>query len=351
MDVKQAKTALDTVIKKSRVHLYKPIQVAEILYHHRTNPNTIDLLRLDDYRNQSKKWRDDISLALLGRRCTSTARFQDDLFNDNATPPEVLNVLGQENIRTGGAVEAYIYGCFTNKHTQLTVALKYCLAATRENFQVITFINSFRDEAGLKRSIDKIYEVIVYALFSTLVSALELKVEISINPDKHALLSEFTDFAQMVMCLDVDTSKSIQSAKVFRVGVTNAADRGLDMYSNWGPAIQIKHLNLNEELAEEIVDGVSSDKIVIVCKDAEERVIFSLLNQIGWRNKIQSIITETNLANWYEKALRGKYSDILGDELLSCLCSEISNEFPSLTETPDMLKERGYEKCINDYWV
>ena len=33
-----AKKALDTVIRKSRVHLYKPIQIAEILFHHRTEP-------------------------------------------------------------------------------------------------------------------------------------------------------------------------------------------------------------------------------------------------------------------------------------------------------------------------
>ena len=34
-----------------------------------------------------------------------------------------------------------------------------------------------------------------------------------------------------------------------------AADRGLDMYSNWGPAIQIKHLSLDVELAKNIVDA------------------------------------------------------------------------------------------------
>ncbi len=351
MDVRQAKNALDKVIQKSRVHLYKPIQIAEILYRHRTAPGSIDLLNLDDYRNASKKWRNDISIVLLGRVCTSSARFQDDLFNDNAIPPQVLAVLGEENVRTGGAVEAYIYGRFTNKHTQLASALNYCLNATCENFNVGVFINSFRDEAGLKRSIDKIYEVIVYALFSTLVSALELKIEVSINQTKQALLTEFADFAKMIMCLDIDNGKNIQSAKVFRVGVTNAADRGLDMYSNWGPAIQIKHLSLNEELAEEIVDGVSSDKIVIVCKDAEEKLILSLLNQIGWRSKIQSIITETNLIDWYEKALRGKYADVLGDELLSCLSGEISNEFPSLTETPDILKGRGYDEIYSDYWA
>ena len=39
----------------------------------------------------------------------------------------------------------------------------------------------FWAEAGLKRSIDKVYEKIVYALFSTLIDTLELKVEISRN--------------------------------------------------------------------------------------------------------------------------------------------------------------------------
>ena len=36
LDRDDAKKALDNVIKKSRVHLYKPIQIAEILYRDRT---------------------------------------------------------------------------------------------------------------------------------------------------------------------------------------------------------------------------------------------------------------------------------------------------------------------------
>lgn len=347
---KQAKAALDTLISKSRVHLYKPIQIAEILYHARTAPNTINLLNLEDYRNKSKKWRDDISVVLLGRVCTSSARFQDDLFNANAIPPDILNKLGNENARTNGAVEAYIYRCFTRKHTQLSEAFTYALCSTKESFQVGEFIGSFWREPGLKRSIDKIYEIVVYSLFSTLVSALELKVEISINPQKHALLSEFEDFAQMVMSLDISNPSNIQDARVFRVGITNAADRGLDMYSNWGPAIQIKHLSLDEDLAEDIVGSVSSDRIVIVCKDAEASVIVSLLNQIGWKSRLQSIVTESNLTIWYEKALRGTYADLLGSELLSCLCEEIANEFPSLDETPTVLRERGYDQITDPFW-
>ena len=320
------------------------------MYHARKNPNNCNLLSLEDYRNKSKKWRDDITIVLLGRKCNSSAKFQDDLFNENAIPPKILDILGKENIRTNGAVEAYIYSRFMGKYDQLSDALSYCLESTNKTFQVKTLIDKFRHEPGLKRSIDKVYEIVVYALFSTLVSALELKVEISLNSSKKDLLLEFSDFAKMVMCIDTENLNNTQDARIFRVGVTNAADRGLDMYSNWGPAIQIKHLCLDEEMAENIVDSVSSDRIIIVCKDAEQRVIYSLLNQMGWKSKIQSIVTEQNLINWYEKALRGKYSSITGKILLQCLSTEITFEFPSINEIPDILKCRKYEDISDNFW-
>ncbi len=347
--VEEAKNALDIVIEKSRVHLYKPIQVAEILYRDRVTKD-IDLSLLETYRTKSKRWRDIVSQELVGRICTSSAKFQDNLFEDNATPPEVLVVLGKENIRTNGAVEAYIYNKVTNKHSQLQVAIKYCQTSTKDTFKVKDFIDSFWQEPGLKRSLDKIYEIIVYALFSTLVEAMNLKVEISINEDSYPLLKEFEDFSKKIMCIDSTNTQHIQEAKIYRVGVTNAADRGLDMYSNWGPAIQIKHLSLTLPLAESIVNSVSSDRVVIVCKDAEKDVILSLLNQIGWQSHIQSIVTESDLINWYEKALRGKFSNILGDKLLETLINEIAEEFPSVDDTPDILRDRHYENIVDEYW-
>ena len=163
-------------------------------------------------------------------------------------------------------------------------------------------------------------------------------------------MSELEDFSKKVMNLDIFNPTYIQDAKIFRVGVTNAADRWLDMYSNFGVAIQIKHLSLDENLAEDIVENISSDKIIIVCKDAEQKIILSLLNQIGWRSKIQSIITEKNLIDWYEKALRGKFSKIIGDKLIENLCLEIAEEFPSVAELPEILKLRHYEKISDSFW-
>lgn len=349
MDREQAKAALDNLIKISRVHLYKPIQIAEILYRHRQNPE-MNLLDKESYRTISRRWRDEVSIDLLGRKCTSTARFQDDLFNDNAIPPEVLYVLGQENLRTNGAVEAYIYSRFDNRHTQLSEALNYCLVSTKDDFDVKKFIDSFWREPGLKRSLDKIYEIIVYALFATIIDELEISVEVSINKDKIDILHEFEDFTKNVLNIDFSKPIHIEKARIYRVGVTNAADRGLDMYANWGPAIQIKHLALDEELAESIVESVSSDKIIIVCKSAEKALIVSLLTQIGWKTRIQSIITEDDLVDWYERALRGKYADLMGQKLLGTLVEEIAEEFPSVDTQENILTPRHYERIHDDFW-
>ncbi len=103
MDNKTAKDQLDTVIKKARVHFYKPIQIAEILYRDRVEKD-IDLDNLETYRTPSRKWRDIISLRFIGRISTSSARYQDDLFNANATPPAILSQLEKINRDSGGAL-------------------------------------------------------------------------------------------------------------------------------------------------------------------------------------------------------------------------------------------------------
>ena len=122
MNREQAKAMLYDVIKKSRVHLYKPIQIAKILYRDRVTGD-IALSKLEDYRTKSKGWRDQISIKLLGPRCTSSSKFQDDLFN--AIPPEAIVELGKENRRANGGVEAYIYMSFLEEHTQLKELLEY----------------------------------------------------------------------------------------------------------------------------------------------------------------------------------------------------------------------------------
>ena len=352
MEIRTAKESLDKVIDKGRVHLYKPIQIAEILYHDRTE-NDISLTDLSTYRTNSRRWRDVVCIKFLGRTSTSSARYQDDIFNDNAIPPNVLAELGRENRAKKGIVEAYIYQKFAQRFSQMSTGLDYTKTHDKSNFKLDEFLAMFWNEAGLRRSIDKVYEIVVYSLFSALVEALEVTVEVSLNPTKADILKEFEDFANRVIQLSPKQTSIKLKARINRVGVTNAADRGLDMWANFGLAIQIKHLSLTEELAENIVSSVSADRIVIVCKDTEQRVIVSILNQIGWKSRIQSIVTETDLLTWYVKALRGKFSNTIGDKVLKKLHDEIMVEFPATNNTEFMkfYDQRGYNKLSDRLWV
>lgn len=349
-----AKDALDSVITKSRVHLYKPIQIAEILFSQRTNSDlNIDLMELETYRTRSKKWRDIVCMQFLGRVSTSSAKFQDNLFEDNAIPPVLLSSLGIENIDNDGIVEAYIYKKFEEKHMQLENALNYCLQSTKENFELMGFLNQFWEQPGLKRSLDKIFEIVIYSLFEVITTAMKVKIDIYYDSETTGILSEFSEFAEKVLNLNAENNRKTLDAHFHRVGVTNAADRGLDMYVNFGSVVQIKHLSLDEDLAEDIVTSITSNKIIIVCKSAEENIINSLLTQIGWRSRIQAVITVDELVSWYEKALTGTYSDELGEKIISTLSDEIKNEFPSVGNNDFQVfkNNRGYNNLSSEYWA
>jgi len=349
----KAKESLDIVIRKSRVHLYKPIQIAEILYHDRVKSfSNLDLGDLESYRTLSKGWRDDICLRFVGRTSTSSAKYQDDLFSETAVPPEVLKTLGGINRANNGLVEAYIYKAFNDKHSQLENALDYCLNRGKDDFYVKELMNAFWVQPGLRRSIDKVFEIIVYALFESIIKAIGIKVDIYYDNKDSKIVDEFCDFAEKVLSLSPIKNRNSLDAHFHRVGVTNAADRGLDMFANFGSVVQVKHLSLNEELAESIATEITVRKIIIVCKDSEKKVIGNLLTQIGWRDRIQSIITLEEIIDWYERALRGVFSDEISEVLLEEIRCQIKLEFPSVgnVDFGAFLDSRGYKKIVNSDW-
>ena len=344
MDNTTAKNHLDTLIRKTRIHFYKPIQVAEILHRDRIERD-IDLDDLESYRTHSRRWRDEISLRFVGRKSTSSSRFQDNLFDANATPPSVLARLGEINRRNEGAVEAYIYTAFRERLSQVSSGLSIVSQADSSSFRLTDFTERFRRTPGLARSVDKIFEIVVYALFSTLLEVLDVKIGVRIDNINTTLLKEFADFTEKVLGLSEATPVRYQDAKVYRAGVTNAADRGLDMWANFGVAIQIKHISLTPATVADITSGISADRIIVVCKECERDVLVSVLKQFGSAHRLQSVITEEELEHWYEKALRGESAEFIGDRVLQKLANEITVEFPSVTSDFDnFFKARGYDR-------
>lgn len=339
----EVRKALDRIIKIARVHFYKPIQIAEILYRHRSEKGW-DLNDLESYRNVSKKWRDEISLQLVGRRSTSSQKYQDNIFEENAMPPRLLAVLGEVNKKDKGFVEVYIYKCLRVRLSSVHEAWKYIKEATPEAFSLRELVSRFVKVAGLRRSIDKMYEIAVYALFSTLVRELKAQVTLELKNEDKEILKDFERFIKTVLGIDAEHTTLVLPAALYRVGVANAADRGLDMWGNFGVAVQVKHLTLTPAILEDIAEDILADRIVVVCLDVEKEAISALLKQIGWGSRIQGIITLSDLDDWYRLCLSKKYKTKLGANLLSDLKREFEAEFPSSENIIPFLRERGYDK-------
>ncbi|MDQ3387115.1 MAG: HaeII family restriction endonuclease [Actinomycetota bacterium] len=339
--LEKAKNRLDRIIDKARVDLYKPVQVAEVLRKSRED-ESLNISDLDSYRNPSVKWRDTVTMKLTGKRSSSSARYQHDLWNDTAMPPTILEVLDRENKDTGGAVERYVYMRYQERQGMVTRAIVSVEKATAQDFQLRGLLEAFVAQPGIRRSVDKAYEIVVHSLFETLVVALEATVKVRVPETSRGLIEEFPDLSRVLLGLSPGSLQFEQPAHIYRVGVTNAADRGLDMWSNFGPAIQVKHLTLSERLAEEVVDKVESDHIVIVCRDIDAKTIETITKQIGWGNRVRGIVRESELIHWYELCLRGRFADRLATPLLDGLRTGFEAEFPQSANIADFLAERGY---------
>ncbi len=340
----EAKQRLDTFIGKQRVAMYKPIQIAEILYRVRTGQDGMGIERLEDveiYRNPSKRWRDTVTRLLIGQVSTSSQKFQDNLFDDNAVPPTFLKQLAEINNRFPGVVERYIYQRFGLKQKGVRRVMDYINQSDVSGFRLQELLDLARD-AGLRRSIDKIYELVVYALFNGLLRELRVTVRVSVDEGMKDILREFEDLTRILLGIDSANLSRAIPAVIYRTGVANAADRGLDMWANFGPAVQVKHVSLSEELAEDVAQEVKADDIVIVCKDAEEEMIRRVCEQLGQR--LRGIIRESDLVKWYGRALSPQRRGTLGMKVIENLKSEFRLEFPFSESFPSFYKERGYDQ-------
>ncbi len=227
--LEEAKKQLDLIFNKSRVDMYKPIQIAEVLYHSRTQSTLdLDLGQLETFRKVSKHWRNEVSSRLLGKNSASSAKYQDDVWSESAMPPRLLLALDKENKATDGAVEKYIYLRFQEKQSTVAAIMALVEEANPQSFQISQLFSYFQ-KLEVRRSVDKVYEVVVYALLETFIIALQAKVTVSIAVEAKELLNDFSELGYVLLGLLPGQIANTNTAHVYRAGVTNQADRGLDM--------------------------------------------------------------------------------------------------------------------------
>ncbi len=94
------------------------------------------------------------------------------IFEDNAMPPKLLAKLGELNKTGDGFIEAFIYKALKKRLSSVYAVDEYIASSTANNFSLRELVDQFQTDIGLRRSIGKIYEVSVYALFSTIVRSL-----------------------------------------------------------------------------------------------------------------------------------------------------------------------------------
>ena len=96
----------------------------------------------------------------------------------------------------------------------------------KTDFVLRDFIKVFRRDPGLSRSVDKIFEIVVYALFSVLLESLEVKIGVKIENIENTILQEFADFTEKVLGLSKETLEVYQEPKVYRAGVAPVSEPG-----------------------------------------------------------------------------------------------------------------------------
>lgn len=322
---------LNKLISKSRLHFYKPIQIAEILFHHRTEKK-INLNQLETYRNLSKRWRDEITQKLVGSISTSSQKFQDNIFESNAIPPDVLNELGNLN-QKDGSIEKYIYSSIYSKFKNLEKIIKY--SENEKEFNLKVLLNTARNDNDLKRSVDKIYEVIVYSLISEVLEDIKLSLSLNVKLDD---LKKYEKYANTF--LNFNTKKEIKS-RVFRAGVANAADGGIDLWSNFGWLIQVKHMILDKENFKKILKNQDCEKIIIICRDID----------FDYKNYLKKL-SKKNVAVLVEEDLIELSNTIVSSEdlkknYLNNIVINLKKEFPMIGNKEYLNKffqTRGYIK-------
>ena len=326
MNLSEAINKLDRVIQLSRVEMYKPIQIAETL-RKMNSDKKLDPLNLETYRNLSRELRNDITMQLIGKISTSSMRFQDDLWNESAVPPSALAVLAAEN-RKKSKVEEYIYQHVYAKNAHL-IEIRKKLDSLSSIEEIHRMFNAF-NSPGLRTSADRLYEVFVLSVLQTDIEVSNYKL--SISGSKNSVKG--SGAMKLINATD-GQAKELMLAKI---GHTNAADAGLDIWTNFGVVISVKNYNLDVELFQKVLSDTPIGFLVIVCETLSPNLLKQYKNVSNGRSVM--FITKTEL---YDDAQNIFADKIRSKKFVARFLYFYDSEFPLTVTLEEFMAERQYK--------
>ena len=265
------------------------------------------------------------------------------MFSQKKFSPETLEELASVNLSTHGGVEAYIYAALLHRFRPVQ-EFRESLRKTPAETNVEGLFKAV-GSVWMKATAGELYEILVYALFYALTRELNAKVTLTTDPDRRDVLEDFADFTSALMGIDADTPDYSEPARLYRNGLASAADGGLDMWANFGPAVQVKHVRIGKlEDGQKAAGVTDASRMVIVCRSADRTVIQSLATQLGKDDRTVRFVTEEDLADWYRLAFGTEYADRLGSPILNAAATEVDIEFPLAggEQVEEFFSERGY---------
>jgi len=326
VNINEAKQKLDHVISISRVEMYKPIQVAEVLVNARISKG-VNLSRVETYRTQSRHWRDAVTLELFNKRSTSSARFQDDLWNESAVPPAAMTALGLAN-STSKIVEAYIYHFVADKNKDIAAA-RTNLSELRTADELEEVLEAFAS-SELTSSADRLFEILASAVFKCELNQSGYTIQVDRSPRSN-LATSVDSLVDLV-------SSEPMPLQVGRLGHTNAADGGLDIWTNFGVVVSVKRRTLTTSLLEQILQDTTIGALHIVCLDVEPQAN-STLRKLKSQGREISVTLTADLLNSVQRLLAAPETRtaFIGD-----LIQSFDKEFPMAQTLSHFLETRGY---------
>lgn len=132
------------------------------------------------------------------------------------------------------------------------------------------------------------------------------------------------------------------------------ANAALFLLADFGPAIQVKHVTLDESKAKPIAEAISADQMVIVCDKMEKASIEAVMKQVGLASRVRGFITKADLTRWYDLALSQRHAKDMAAPLFDALLAEFDDEFsladPAAIDA--MMREREYDKLtLAEMWA
>lgn len=328
--------ALVAALDNGRGHNFKAIQAAEIFFRDRITPGGLNLLDHETYRCASKRWRDEVCERLVGTTSRSNGAWQDMLFSRESTT-EVLAALAPENRRLNGAIEAYIY-----RHVGAKLLAIAELAAELEQpgkrpFSLTDLLRQCRTDPALRRVVERVYEIVAYAVIDTLVEALGVEVNVDVPADRLALLRD-DRFLATVLGAATSNLPRRMAGRMTRVGLVNAADGGLDLIANFGFRGQVKHADVGGTQLRAFTDCGAGPAETLICRSAQ------VGNDAGATTPA-NVISEADLVRWSDLIASGRFGPTAAKALPARIAAELRREFPGCGSDAflSFMRDRGYD--------